>query len=105
MVVIDSVDYEDVIVMKYPKTNMIGILTASLRAGRREEFLRVEGSKGVITVSGPGCSVPRKVKIQVDGEQEREVEYENERTGFYFEADMVARDLLEGRKKSTNVPL
>jgi dihydrodiol dehydrogenase / D-xylose 1-dehydrogenase (NADP) len=84
MVVIDSVDYEDVIVMKYPKTNMIGILTASLRARTREEFLRVEGSKGVITASGPGCSVPRKVKIQVDGEQEREVvSTENERTGFY----------------------
>lgn len=78
MVVIEGVDYEDVIVMKYPKTNRIGILTASLRARRREEFLRVEGSKGVITVGGPGCSVPRKVKIQVDGDGEREAEYENE---------------------------
>jgi dihydrodiol dehydrogenase / D-xylose 1-dehydrogenase (NADP) len=105
MVVIEGVDYEDVIVMKYPKTNRIGILTASLRAQRREEFLRVERSKGVITVSGPGCSVPRKVKIQVDGEQEREVEYENEGMGFYFEADAVAKDILEGKKESAIIPL
>jgi dihydrodiol dehydrogenase / D-xylose 1-dehydrogenase (NADP) len=41
MVVIDSVDYEDVIVMKYLETNRIRVLTASLRARRREEFLRV----------------------------------------------------------------
>lgn len=91
--------------MKYPKTNRIGILTASLRARRREEFLRVEGGKGVITVSGPGCSVPRKLKIQVDGEEEREVEYENEGAGFYFEADAVAKDILEAKKESAIVPL
>ena len=53
------------------KDKYVEILTASLRAGRREEFLRVEGSRGVMTVSGPGCSVPRKLKIQVDEEQER----------------------------------
>lgn len=105
MVVLGGVDYEDVIVMKYPKTNRIGILTASLRARRREEFLRVEGGKGVITVSGPGCSVPRKLKIQVDGEEEREVEYENEGAGFYFEADAVAKDILEAKKESAIVPL
>ncbi len=105
MVVIEGVDYEDVIVMKYPETNRIGILTASLRAQRREEFLRVEGSKGVITISGPGCSVPRKVKIQIDGEEEREVKYENEGMGFYFEADAVAKDILEGKKESAIIPL
>ena len=66
MIMIEGIDYEDVIV-KYYKTNRIGILTASLRARRREDFLRVKGSKGVTTVSGPGCSVPRKLKIQVDG--------------------------------------
>lgn len=105
MVVIEGVDYEDVIVMKYPKTNRIGILAASLRARRREEFLRVEGSKGVITVSRPGCSVSRKVKIQVDGEKERKVEYGNEGTGFYFEANAVAKDILERKKESAIIPL
>ncbi len=105
MVVIEGVDYEDVIVIKDPQTNRIRILTSSLRARRREEFLRVEGSKGVITVSGPGCSGPRKVKKKVDVEKEREVEYENEGMGFYFEADAVARDLFEGRKESAIIPL
>jgi dihydrodiol dehydrogenase / D-xylose 1-dehydrogenase (NADP) len=106
MVVIDSVDYEDVIVLKYPKNQKNRILTAILRARRREEFLSVEGSKGVITASGPGCRIPRKVKIQVDGEDEREVvSAENERTGFYFEAEAVTRDLLKGRKESAIVPL
>jgi predicted dehydrogenase len=105
MVVIEDVDYEDVIVMKYPETNRTGILTASLRARRREDFLRVERSKGVITVSGPGCSVPRKVMIQVDGEEEREMEYENEGVGFHFEADAVAKDILEGKEESAIILL
>lgn len=105
MVVIEGVDHEDVIVMKYPKTNRIGVLTASLRAKGREEFLRVEGSKGVITVSGPGCSLPRKVKILVEGEEEREVKYDHEGMGFYFEVDAVARDVLDGKKENDVVPL
>jgi dihydrodiol dehydrogenase / D-xylose 1-dehydrogenase (NADP) len=33
------------------------------------------------------------------------MEYENEGTGFYFEADMVARDLIGGRKENAIVPL
>jgi dihydrodiol dehydrogenase / D-xylose 1-dehydrogenase (NADP) len=42
----------------------------------------------------------------VDGEEEREiVSTKNDRTGFYLEADAVTRDLLEGRKESTIVPL
>ena len=34
MIVIDGVDHDDAIVMKYPETKMIGILTASLRQPR-----------------------------------------------------------------------
>jgi dihydrodiol dehydrogenase / D-xylose 1-dehydrogenase (NADP) len=81
------------------KDKYVEILKASLRAERREEFLRVEGSRDVMTVSGPGCSVPRKVKIQIDGEEEREV------VSTENEADAVVRDLLEGKKESTIVPL
>jgi dihydrodiol dehydrogenase / D-xylose 1-dehydrogenase (NADP) len=99
MVVIEGVDHEDVVVLKYPKTNRIGILTTSLRAKGREEFLKVEGSKGVITVSGPGCSLPLNLKIQVDGEEERELVYNHKGMGFYFEADSVARDILKGGRR------
>lgn len=105
MVVIEGVDYEDIVVMKYPKMNRVGILTASLRAKGREEFLRVEGSKGVVTVSGPGCSLPRSLKIMVEGEEERELKYDHEGMGFYFEADAVAKDILEGKRENAIVPL
>ncbi|PMD34231.1 NAD(P)-binding protein [Hyaloscypha variabilis F] len=105
LLVIDGVDHEDVVVMKYPAMRRIGILTGSLRAKGREEFLRVEGSKGVITVSGPACSLPRTLKIQVEGEEEKVIAYDHEGYGFYFEADAVAKDVLEGRKESSVVPL
>ena len=105
MVVIDGVDHEDVVVMKYSKTNRVGVLTASLRAKGIEEFLKVEGSKGVIIVSGPGCSLPRKVKLQVEGEEERVINYDHEGMGFRFEADSVAKDVLEGMKENLIMPL
>jgi predicted dehydrogenase len=104
MVVIEGVDHEDVVV-KHPETNRIGILNASLRVKGREEFLRVEGSKGVIIVSGPGASLLRKARINVEGEEEREVVYEHEGMGFYFEADAVAEDILSGKKENEVVPL
>jgi dihydrodiol dehydrogenase / D-xylose 1-dehydrogenase (NADP) len=97
MVVIEGVDHEDVVVLKYPKTNRVGILTTSLRAKGREEFLKVEGSKGVITVSGPGCSLLRKLKIQIDGEEEREVVYDHEGMGFYSSLITWRRMCLMGR--------
>jgi dihydrodiol dehydrogenase / D-xylose 1-dehydrogenase (NADP) len=109
MVVVDGVDWEDVVVVKYGESeserSRIGILTASLRGEGKEEFLRVEGSKGSIFVSGPGCSLPRKVRIEVKGEESREVGYDHEGMGFYFEADAVAMDVLAGRKESDVVPL
>jgi predicted dehydrogenase len=105
MVVIDGVDHEDVVVMKYSKTNRVGVLTASLRAKGIEEFLKVEGSKGVITVSGPGCSLPRKVKLQVEGEEERVMNYDHEGMGFRFEDDSVAKNVLDGRKENLIMPL
>lgn len=105
MLVIDDVDHEDVVVLKYPETKRVGVLTASLRGKGREEFLRVEGSKGVIIMSGPACSLPRALKIQVEGEKEKVLPYEHEGYGFYFEADAVAKDVLEGRKESSVVPL
>jgi len=44
MVFIGGVDYEDIIIMKYPETNRVGVLTAILRARGREKFLRVESA-------------------------------------------------------------
>jgi dihydrodiol dehydrogenase / D-xylose 1-dehydrogenase (NADP) len=64
--VIEGVDYEDVIA-KYPKTNRIGILTARLRAKGRDEYWRVEGSKGAIIVSGLGASLPRRQGLRLTG--------------------------------------
>jgi dihydrodiol dehydrogenase / D-xylose 1-dehydrogenase (NADP) len=75
-------------------------LTSSLRAKGREGFLRVERSKGIIIVTGLGPSLPRKARIKVEGEEEREVVYEHEGMGFYFEDDAVAEDILSGKKEN-----
>jgi len=99
MVVVDGVDWEDAIIIHYPSTQRVGVLTASLRCEGKHEFLRVEGSKGSIVISGPGCSLPRKVRIEVQGEEVREVGYDHEGIGFYFEADAVAGDVIGGERK------
>ena len=59
----------------------------------------------MIIVSGPRCSLPRKVKIQVEGVEERVMNYDHEGMGFRFEADSVAKDVLEGRKENLIMPL
>jgi dihydrodiol dehydrogenase / D-xylose 1-dehydrogenase (NADP) len=104
MVLEYGIDVEDVIIVKYPRTKRVGVLTASLRTKTKEPFCRIEGSKGFITLDGPGTSLPRKVKIVVDGKEEVK-EYNHEGMGFYFEADAVAMDILAGRKESDVIPL
>jgi dihydrodiol dehydrogenase / D-xylose 1-dehydrogenase (NADP) len=60
-IVVDGIDYADAIVVKYPKTERMGILTASLLQKTQEAFYRIEGGKGTIVLSGPGASLPRSM--------------------------------------------
>ncbi|KAK0101470.1 hypothetical protein ONS95_006641 [Cadophora gregata] len=105
LLVVDGVDYDDVLVLKYPENGRMGVLTASMRGKSGENFLRIEGSGGTIVVSGPAASVPKKITIFAKGEKEKVMEFEHEGMGFYFEADAVAEDILSGMKENIIMPL
>lgn len=105
LLVIDGVDYDDVIVLKYPDNGRMAILTASMRGKSGENFLRIEGTGGTIVVSGPAASVPKHITISSKAEGERVLDFEHEGMGFYFEADAVAADIMTGRKENEIMPL
>ncbi|KAL2074548.1 hypothetical protein VTL71DRAFT_8326 [Oculimacula yallundae] len=105
LLVIDGVDHDDVIVLKYPENGRMGVLTASMRGKSGEDFLRIEGSEGTIVVSGLAASIPRSIKILMKGKEARVIDFEHEGMGFHFEADAVAEDILAGRKENVIMPL
>jgi len=105
LLVVDGVDFDDVIVLKYPETRRMAILTASMRGKSGQNFLRVEGTGGTIVVSGGAASVPERIAISAKGKEEKVLDFEHEGMGFHFEADAVAADILAGRKENEIMPV
>lgn len=106
MIINDGVDWSDSVTLSYPGTSRLAICTATVFNRTPETFCRLEGSEGVIEVSGPAASVPRKITIKRQGKEDEVREYEPETgTGFFWEADAVACDVAEGRKESAIMPL
>ncbi len=71
-----------------------------------EEFCRIEGSEGVITLSGRMTTKPEIIKIKhiADNKDETRV-FEHPGTGLCFEANAVALDILVGNIESRVMPL
>ncbi|KAH8649344.1 hypothetical protein BX600DRAFT_112767 [Xylariales sp. PMI_506] len=117
----DGIDEQDCIVLRYPANEAVGmgartaICTATLQAKNPTPFARIEGSDGVITLSGPGPSLPREIRIEKpvklgDAESQAEAqvlkfEPPSSAAGFLYEADAVGLDLASGRKENETMPL
>lgn len=105
MIVVDGIDYADAVVLTYPKTKRMGILTATMQHKSPEAFCRIEGSRGEIVISGPGASLPRVLEISVVGKETTVKKYDHPGMGFYFEADAAALDIRKGRTENGTMPL
>ncbi|GME52706.1 NAD(P)-binding protein [Neofusicoccum parvum] len=105
MTVVDDIDHAESIILNYTESRKMGILTASTYTKTPETFCRVEGSDGVITLSGPAASLPRKIIVCKPDGTETVKEYNHAGLGFFYEADSVALDLAAGRKESEVMPL
>lgn len=106
MTVIDKVDNSVVIVVNYPSKECLGILSASFETKSEEEFCRIEGSEGVITLHGPMAAKPEVIKIRRYGEDDEDVRvFKHPGNGFYFEANAVAMDILDGKTENCTMPL
>ncbi|KAH7183301.1 uncharacterized protein B0J16DRAFT_307585 [Fusarium flagelliforme] len=114
----NGIDEANIVVLEYPSAKGVktGVCTSSFRYRGPDEFGRIEGSNGSITLFGPAVSVPGGFRVTV-GQRPGPPEPDNRETrtfnvkrhegtlGFYWEADAVAQDIANGRTENAIVPL
>ncbi|KXJ97326.1 hypothetical protein Micbo1qcDRAFT_211587 [Microdochium bolleyi] len=96
------VDEQTTIVLNYPSIKAQAVASCTVLAKGTDEFARISGSKGSITIGGVAASKPGFLVIRrdqpADGEQALErVDFPVAGRGFHFEADAVAQDIRQGR--------
>jgi dihydrodiol dehydrogenase / D-xylose 1-dehydrogenase (NADP) len=93
------------VILNYNALHVQAICTASMLYKTAEEFCRIEGSKGSISVGGKAGSRPDFLVVRENGKEEKRIDFEIQGWGFYWEADQVALDLAAGKKESSIIPL
>ncbi|KAH8749941.1 hypothetical protein F5883DRAFT_720683 [Diaporthe sp. PMI_573] len=118
--IVNGMDEANVVVLEYPSGTVgakkTAICTSTFRYRAAEDFARIEGSKGSITIFGVGASLPGGFRV-VEGSRpgSGEADERLERTftvekpagtsGFFWEADAVAEDIANGRTENATMPL
>ncbi|PVH85959.1 NAD(P)-binding protein [Cadophora sp. DSE1049] len=118
-----GIDESNVIVLEYPATSSsikyhakTAILSSTFRYRTSEDFARIEGSSGTITIFGPAGSLPGGFRTvagprpgfgEADTRKVRTytVERPEGTLGFFWEADAVAHDIANGRTENAVMPL
>jgi dihydrodiol dehydrogenase / D-xylose 1-dehydrogenase (NADP) len=120
--IVDGMDEANLVVLDYAATSetqpgrKTAICTSTFRYRSAQDFARIEGSSGEITIFGPAGSVPMGFRMKSGpqpgfGEKDTRVErtYEVEKPagalGFFWEADTVALDISSGRMENSTMPL
>lgn len=104
MSIVGGVDEMSSVILNYEDIGMQAICTSSMRAKSNPNFGRIEGEKGTILIGGVGTSKPGFLILELKGEEEKQIPFEVEGWGFYYEADAVAADLRAGRTQSEIMP-
>lgn len=118
--IVNGMDEANVVVLEYPSdtstAKKTAICTSTFRYRGAEDFARIEGSSGSITIFGVAASVPGGFRV-VEGSRpgSGEADERSERTftvekpdgtmGFFWEADAVAEDVASGRTENATMPL
>lgn len=100
----DGVDIMSSMVLFYPSTGRQGILTSTTLGKSDRDFGRIEGSKGVIKITGLTSS-PDSFRVILKSGEEKEYHFDKPGRGFGWEADAVAVDVTERRKQNAIMPL
>lgn len=119
--IVNGMDEANVVVLEYASgtaaAKKTAICTSTFRYRGAEDFARIEGSKGSITIFGLAASVPGGFRVvegsrpggpgEPDERLERTftVEKPAGTTGFFWEADAVAEDIGNGRTENATMPL
>ncbi|KAJ5747760.1 D-xylose 1-dehydrogenase (NADP(+)) [Penicillium nucicola] len=93
------------IIMNHLDLNIQVICTSSYRYRTAEEFCRIEGSDGSISVGGIAASKPEFLVIKKTGQVDTKRTFKTLGKGFCYEQDSVGHDVLAGRTESSVVTL
>lgn len=115
----EGVDVASSVILQYPKTGCMGMLTSSTEVQTDSIFCRIEATEGFITVEGVAASAPSSFTVYsknagsagdgVSGENVKPIgevyRFQNERgRGFFWEADAVALDIAAGKTENAIMP-
>ncbi|KAF5027832.1 hypothetical protein F66182_59 [Fusarium sp. NRRL 66182] len=100
-----KVDEQTCVILRYPDLKAHAICTSSLLYKSGEEFARIQGSQGSISIGGPAASKPVYLVLRVKDKKEERLDFEVPGFGFHYEADAVAHDIKAGRTQSEICPL
>ncbi|KAK9860465.1 hypothetical protein MYU51_005409 [Penicillium brevicompactum] len=102
----EEIDIATSMLLHYPESGRQGILTSSMKTKSDPIFARIEGSKGVITIEGPGTSMPSKFTLypRDNDSGRKEYAFSHPGYGFYYEADAVAQDIAADKTQNSVMP-
>ena len=92
-------DEQTSMILRYKGLKTTAVCTCSMQYKTGEEFARVEGTKGSLSVGGVAASKPGYLMLRVDGEEKR-LDFEVPGWGFHYEADAVAEDIRARRTEN-----
>jgi dihydrodiol dehydrogenase / D-xylose 1-dehydrogenase (NADP) len=107
MTIKNGVDETTSVILNYPHLQAQAVCTSTMCYQGEEEFCRIEGEHGSISIGGVAASSPSFLVIRLREKEERRIDFPKEKgaKGFYWEADAVAADLRDGRLESALMPL
>lgn len=106
-----DIDVATALILSY-SAGAQAILTSSSSFKTANDFCRIEGTDGYITVHGPGASAPEMFVVHAKASasnlegvaRSKKYEFDKPGRGFYWEADAVAIDIAEGRTENAIMP-
>lgn len=100
-----QVDVASSVVLNYQSTGRQAICTSTTNYPFKNDWARIEGSKGHIVLSGGAPSSPESFTFYPkDGGKEEVFTFDKPGRGFFWEADAVAHDIKAGRSENATMP-
>ena len=119
--IVNGIDHSNAVILDYeakagervPTVGRTAVCTSTFHFKGAEDFARIEGSDGTITIFGIAASCPSGFRVKkaanggVKKEQEQIIRFEQPlgTVGFVYEADAVAIDISNGRTENSVMPL
>lgn len=100
-----NVDVASSVLLHYQSTGRQAVCSSTTNYPFRNDWARIEGSKGHIVVAGGAPSSPESFTFYPkDGGKEEHFTFDKPGRGFFWEADAVAHDIKAGRQQNATMP-